>query len=275
LSDDRPTVDERYARAIHSTHLELLSERCDLDYAIAAGLVHDGLGAKLYRLKVEWDGVRAEQRQADAAFAEQVEIARRAQDQAAKLAKLSGAQSHAVGLTYAAAASAVLANAERARLTARVLISTRVKSLPATRTAIVSYAEKLADYRGHEISDGTLRVVCARALDLWLDPLCGHCDGRGYMFSAGAPALCGHCGGSGRRVRNAHEQRLAKREADHAFGVALMVEIERKADRVSQIMARLLSQRVKPVTEPAAPGAAAAQLVQRLDALRSAKANED
>lgn len=289
-ADDRVTVDERYARAVHSAHLELSADqRCDLDYAIAAGLVHDGLGARLYRLRVEWDVVRAEQRQADTVFAGQVELARKMQaraDKAAPLAKnhqdpvRGAALAEAVRVTHEAA-QAVLDNAQRARHTARVLVANRVKSLPQARNSVLGYAQKMADYRGHEISDGTLRVVCARALDLWLDPLCGRCDGRGYVLSVGVPALCSHCGGSGRRVRNTVEQRLGRRDSDHAFGVALMVELERKAERVSQIMARLLSQKdqllsqkVKPL-EPSAPGAAAQHLQDRLEALRSAQANED
>ena len=60
--EDRPSVDERYARAIESSHLEVLPTRCSVDYLIAAGWIRDGLGASLYRLRTEFDAVRGEQR---------------------------------------------------------------------------------------------------------------------------------------------------------------------------------------------------------------------
>lgn len=57
--EDRPTLPERYARAMQSTHLEVLvDERCSVDLLVAAGWVKDGLGTMLYRLRTEYDAVR-------------------------------------------------------------------------------------------------------------------------------------------------------------------------------------------------------------------------
>lgn len=64
---DKPTMPERYARAMESSHLEMSNERAgDVDLLIAAGWVKEGLGTMLYRLRVEFDSVnQLELRKAD------------------------------------------------------------------------------------------------------------------------------------------------------------------------------------------------------------------
>jgi hypothetical protein len=60
LTDDRPTVAERYSRASQSSDLKLREGRCDVDMLIAAGWVPGTLGSLLHRLKGEFDRVKAE-----------------------------------------------------------------------------------------------------------------------------------------------------------------------------------------------------------------------
>lgn len=57
--DDIVTLAERYTGAAHSSHLRLEEGRCDVDMLIAAGKVSNPLGARLWRLRGEFDTVRA------------------------------------------------------------------------------------------------------------------------------------------------------------------------------------------------------------------------
>jgi hypothetical protein len=55
---DKPTIPERYTRAMESSHLELSSEQSgDVDVLIAAGWVKETLGTALYRARSEYDAV--------------------------------------------------------------------------------------------------------------------------------------------------------------------------------------------------------------------------
>ena len=63
VSEEHITTAERYSAAIQSSDLSVrANRRGDVDLLIAAGWLGDGLGAKLYRLAVEFDAVRAELR---------------------------------------------------------------------------------------------------------------------------------------------------------------------------------------------------------------------
>lgn len=58
MTDDTPTIAERYARATNSKRLRTIDFRVtDLDVLIAAGYIREGLGTTLYRLKSEMDAV--------------------------------------------------------------------------------------------------------------------------------------------------------------------------------------------------------------------------
>lgn len=52
------SIEERYGRAINSSHLEVKDTAGDVDVLIAAGWCGDGLGAMLTRLRIEFDAVR-------------------------------------------------------------------------------------------------------------------------------------------------------------------------------------------------------------------------
>lgn len=63
--DDRPTIAEQYALATESSNLRQKPTRCDADILMAAGLARDhrgnslALGTSLYRLRAEFDSVKA------------------------------------------------------------------------------------------------------------------------------------------------------------------------------------------------------------------------
>ena len=58
LPEDRCTTAERYGRAMQSSHLQVTADKPgDVDVLVAAGWAYDGLGCKLYRLRVQFDGM--------------------------------------------------------------------------------------------------------------------------------------------------------------------------------------------------------------------------
>jgi len=92
------------------------------------------------------------------------------------------------------------------------------------------HAARMA-YRQDDAGD-----IGARALMYWLDPLCGHCHGRGFCGGSGEPVeLCKHCHGSGRTL-----PKLGKTEDGQHFGYLLVSEFERKTARVGELIKRHL-----------------------------------
>lgn len=56
LPEDRPSVGERYGRAMQSSHLQVTADKPgDVDVLIAAGWTADNLGCHLYRLRMQFD----------------------------------------------------------------------------------------------------------------------------------------------------------------------------------------------------------------------------
>lgn len=220
--EDRPGLAERYTRAIDSNHLEVKPiERGAVDYLIAAGWVADGLGVMLFRLRSEFDAVRAEQRQAERNL-----IAAEA------LAK------HGTDLAKAIAHQA----AEDAALTARALILIHLKSLAPTKEALGKFAALLATRERYMKPDAAVAKIAGRALDWWLDPLCPACNGTGATGALGQPrTICTACHGS--KVR---QVRLAPDEAGHQFGKGLMNRMDAKCDLVAGKMRRFLAEGSRP-----------------------------
>lgn len=55
--DDRPTIDESYISANHTSNLRVVADkRCSADILIAAGWSDTRIGSALLRLASEWDG---------------------------------------------------------------------------------------------------------------------------------------------------------------------------------------------------------------------------
>lgn len=194
---DGATIGERYSRASESSDLRVKPESgCDADYLIAAGWVGDTMGTMLYRLRSEFDQVKACVRPGQA---------------------LNGAE--------------------------RVLVLSRLKSLPATRDALGEIAVIQATRRRFMRPDADALVIAGRALDVFLDPNCGHCDGRGFLGGgrhedSGPQMLCRPCGGSGKR-RNT----IGRDDEERRFGAFLLSELERMTSEVEVSMARFLRSR--------------------------------
>jgi hypothetical protein len=288
------TTEERYGAAIGADDLTLSPSRCSVDYLISAGWVKDGLGAALFRLRTEWDATKAELRLGGEAARDgyrQSEIfaklaaqgqQRAAQDFAAiemadpckraEAQELASAAYQHARLKAKAALDATL-SVEHAAITARALIMTHMNSLGSAKDALYEFAVAFGA-RSRFYDAREVRAVAARALQLWLDPNCPHCDGRG--FTGGfreAVRWCHECDKSGKRVQGRRGFRLHRSETGHQFGRALLVEMDRKCDKVERDMRMYLHSQRGP--DAKASAAQSAALKERLAELRSPQAQED
>lgn len=232
--EDRPTLPERYARALDSTHLALvLDERCSVDILIAAGWVKEGLGTKLYRLRTEYDAVRGRHRQAEIARAAAMAHAARVGHEADRC----GAPAQALKLRQIAAH--IARSAEGEALMAKVTILSAMKTLAGAKEALGRFASITATRERYMQPDAVVMRIAGLALDAWMDPACSHCHGTGLAGGVGVVAgICTHCGGSKLRPCRLHAT-----EAGRQFGRSLMNHMDRKTDYVTGQMRRFLSQR--------------------------------
>lgn len=257
--EDRPDLEERYARATETTNLTVEERRGAVDLLIAAGWVLDGLGTSLYRLRTEYDGARTEQSLA-------VTYLRTQMAQARDLERQGAAEGDEALLAQAAA---LRDEAEKTALSNRLMVLIHLKTLASTKQQLGAWAIGQATRQGFMKSNAYVCELVGRALEYWLDPLCPHCDGRGFTGSYGAPMVfCGGkhgCGGTGRR-----RVRLGKTDADQGFGRYLLAGMDRKTESVGRQMKRFLR---RPSTQGLAKSPQELQL--RLAALRSTDAERD
>lgn len=263
LPEDRPTTAERYGNALDSHHLELHPERRgDVDILIAAGWCSETLGTMLYRLRTEFDAVRSLQQQASMALGEGMKQTRQLALAATKAAADERDE-------LAALAEDTRERVNKAALTARLFVLMGLKSLTSTKQALGHFAEAHAIRTRFQGPPPAVRLIAGRALDLWLDHRCPHCEGRGFNGGFGVPkVLCAECGATGRR-----QMRLGDNDARHEFGRSLLVEMDRKTEAVERLMRKFLMQHGPAAS--AANSEAARELHQQLHNLRSAAAQED
>lgn len=172
------TTEEKYARAVNSSHLEMRPGMDAVSVLIAAGWVRDSLGTSLYRLRAEYDTVRR---------TGEAPKTLHSVTQAVRRFAINSAKRHAGSLRY----------------------------------------------HGDDAPE-----IAERALAYWLDPLCHHCNGRGFCGGVGTPVeVCRHCHGTGRT-----QPRFSKSEAGQQFAYLLISEMERKTARVGEQIKRYLKQ---------------------------------
>jgi hypothetical protein len=160
MTDDRPTVAERYAVAMESSNLRMRAERGgDVDVLAAAGMAKGRRGEdltlalSLYRLRCEFDSVKAI-------------------------------------LQMGKALSAV----------DRLSVLTRLNTLSWVKQHLGAHAIIQATKQRFMKPDQDALRVAGRALDVWLSPLCQKCNGVGKQGGYGEPqVLCRPCGGTGHR----------------------------------------------------------------------------
>lgn len=274
IDPTRAGTEERYSQAIESKDLAVVPDRCSVDYLVAAGWITDSLGTALFRLRTEWDVVRSDLRMAE-------DHARDGAREAWRLSRLATAASvkattdaeheHA-GAKQLDAAQHFQA-VEAAALTARALALVHLKTLDSTKQALYGYAISLG-VRTKFYDLDRIREITSRALQVWLDPTCPHCEGRGFTGGFIAPLRwCQECDRTGKRLNGIKGFRLGKTDAQHRWGRSLLVDMDRKTERVTAAMRVFLHSQRK--ADPAIGAAERAALQARLQGLRSTEAERD
>lgn len=92
-------------------------------------------------------------------------------------------------------------------LTDQLLVLSALKSLRETRDALGRWADWRATKDGIILTPKEVAALTGRALTAFLNPLCPHCEGRGFNGGGrgehtGPKVICRACGGSG-KARNA------------------------------------------------------------------------
>jgi hypothetical protein len=217
--EDKPSIGERYTSATESSNLRVGIHENGADIIIAAGWSGDGIGASLLRLRAEFDAVRAEHEQAARALKE-AEAATTALEarQAAEEERKRFGPTFAELLRQRAEQSRGCAT--RSATTARALILIKLKSLPATRDALGRLAVIQATKERYMKPDAEVLKLVGRCLDVWLDPTCPACTGRGFTGGYDGPQVfCRPCSGNGRRRGALGMDEVEQRFSKHILGM--------------------------------------------------------
>lgn len=191
-TEDRPTLEERYTRAMSARHLEVKDRPGDVDVLIAAGWCRESLGTMLYRLLAEFDTVKGEHALAYAEVARIDRLIAKGRDdyQAARHPKQFLRDEILL----------LEAEAKHTAVTSRIMILATLKSLAPTKQALTRWAVVQATKLAFMKDDASVCRLAAKVLDAFLDPLCGHCRGRCFHGGYGTPQLtCRACAGTGKR----------------------------------------------------------------------------
>lgn len=265
--EERPTIAEVYGLAATR------GAQCDI--IAAAGMQSSRLGAMLLRLQAEYDGIRVDLERAGHIRPRGVEQARELRERARLcLATARQAENFIDSDAMERRAAALIAEAkgieeQRAPaeiVSARAFILTELKTLAETKKAIGVLAVRMAKKRGVELEPAVR--LAGRVLDVYLDPMCHHCDGTGETGSGyrGEQRLqCRACRGSTHR-----RDILGNRQEETALAADLFAELQRQAAAA----ARMIGAALGPATGPIST-LPDQQLRDRLDELRSAEAEKD
>lgn len=238
LPEDRPTVAERYVKALRSSHLEVDAEtRGDVDMLVAAGYVREGVGTALYRTRAEFDAVRrsllALQSRLEAADAG-VEVQLRAQRRLLAGRPSDGAKKMTQEQVERAREQVEIVN--RDALTERTLIRGRLQSLRDTRMKVTSFALVHASRERFELTSEVVQTLAIEGLEAWIDPVCPKCGGRCQTGNYGSPpVLCTACRGTGSRRLS-----IGSSPLEYRFARSLLAALDQKVHNVDRAMVRWL-----------------------------------
>lgn len=266
-TDDRPTIAEVYG----------LAATCGVpcDIIAAAGMQSSRLGAMLLRLQAEYDGVRVDLERAGRIQPRSVQevksLRRRAKDYLAA-ADLTDSEITADHLKRQAKLllSEALQIEERRTpkeiVSAREFIVAQLKTLVETKREVGELAVRMAKKRGIDIE--VALKLAGRVLDVYLDPLCHHCDGTGEIgsgYRGESRVECRVCKGSTHR-----RDILGNQLAETMMAADLLAELQRQASNAAHKIGAALAFSADPVsTEPRA------DVRERLAELRSPEAERD
>ena len=106
----------------------------------------------------------------------------------------------------------------------RFMILDKLKSLRTARDELGQYSLEQAERKGFARPMRVVFALTGRVLDVFLDPTCHHCEGRGFNGGThrGEPqVLCKPCRGSGHR-----RDEIGKDEQERAFAVHLLLQLD-------------------------------------------------
>jgi hypothetical protein len=122
--------------------------------------------------------------------------------------------------------------------TERLLILSRLKTLTATKQALGSLAIQHATRKKFMKPDADVLKIVGRALDVFLDPVCHHCEGRGFNggeYRGETKAICRPCRGSGRR-----NHAIGKDDEERRFASFLLADMDRMTESAGVEMRQAL-----------------------------------
>lgn len=125
-------------------------------------------------------------------------------------------------------------------LTDRMLIMMRLKTLTPAVRALGELGTKQAEVMSLARPNREIEILIGQVLDIWLDPGCSPCEGRGYNGGGrhehtGPQIICRPCGGTGNR-----KNRLGKDDEQRQFCQRILSLMEDAASRAEQKMRRVL-----------------------------------
>lgn len=119
----------------------------------------------------------------------------------------------------------------------------QLKSLQQVRSDVGEFAVAYATKTSFMRPDVEVLKLAGRVLGVFLEPLCGKCEGRGFTGGgrheqSGPQVWCVTCGRTGRR-----KHRLGQDEEERRFMGGLLDHLERSSSRFEQQMSRRLHDR--------------------------------
>lgn len=122
----------------------------------------------------------------------------------------------------------------------QVLILSKLKTLPATKQALGRWAVRLATRAKFMQPDCDVLRLAGRALDVFLDPNCPHCQGRGKNGGYGLPeVLCKPCRGAGKR----QTENFGRDNGERDFVKLLLCQMDAATTAALESMRHMLSNR--------------------------------
>lgn len=232
--EERPSIGERYSSATESSNLKLTDGRTDLDIIIAAGLVPDSFGLTLYRLMNEFDQVRGPVDAARRWVSAQMHLSAELAKQAASAALENDPNAIGRAGRLTEASDSVRKAAHTSLRTEFSLVLSVMRSLREAREAIGQFAYREAWRKGVSLDDDHIRILAGQVLDVFLDPLCGYCEGRGYngggrFEQTGPQAFCRPCRNSGQR-----RESLGKTDTQRLFASHLLMQMDAELSNVQR-----------------------------------------
>lgn len=171
MSDDTPTIAERYTVSVGSSNLRVILDRPGVaDMVIAAGMNPHRMGMALRRLASEWDAVGKPPPPSAAVIEAMAAKYPRIEGSGLVLVTSKGRDEHLIPLV------AAKREAEKWHRHELGLLCQRLKTLPSVRDGLVHWAKSMVDDPIHLVS---------AVLVWWTNQICPVCEGVKKKVVAG------------------------------------------------------------------------------------------